>query len=290
MVPVLPVVLGGLLGAGLLLVAAPFLWPVRERARPRLRALERLREHLTLAGLPSVTPATFIAVTLVVGLVAGALTLAIVPVLALALTAALAAAAIPFVVVSWRSRARRRHYRSLWPDVVDHLVSAVRSGLSLPDGLSALASVGPAGTRSAFAAFERDYEATANFAYCLDQLKLRLADPVADRILETLRMSREVGGTELTSVLRGLSAYLRQESAIRSEVEARQSWVVNAARLGAAAPWVVLLLLAGRPEAAAAYNTPGGAVLIVGGLAVTLVAYRIMLAIGRLPEEQRWFR
>jgi tight adherence protein B len=98
-----------------------------------------------------------------------------------------------------------------------------------------------------------------------------------------------VGGGELTTVLRNLGTYLRQEAAIRSEVEARQSWVVNAARLGLAAPWIVLLLLATRPEAAAAYDSPGGAVLIVGGLAVTTIAYRLMLALGRLPEERRWF-
>ena len=53
---------------------------------------------------------------------------------------------------------------------------------------------------------------------------------------------------------------------------------------------MILLLLASRPEAAAAYNTAAGAVLIAGGLAVSLVAYRIMLALGRLPEERRWFQ
>ena len=52
----------------------------------------------------------------------------------------------------------------------------------------------------------------------------------------------------------------------------------------------VLVLLGTRPEAAAAYNSVGGAVLVVAGLAVTLVAYRIMIALGRLPEEGRWFR
>lgn len=290
MFPVMPVLLGGMLGAGLLLTVSPFLWPVRAMPRQPSRLHEKLTERLTLAGLAAVTPATFTVVSLLGALATGGLTLALVPVMAIALAAAAAAGSIPFMVVSWRSHARRRHLRTVWPDVVDHLVSAVRSGLSLPDGLAALATVGPAGVRQSFAAFERDYEATANFSHSLDQLKLRLADPVADRLLETLRMSREVGGTELTSVLRGLSAYLRQESAIRSEVEARQSWVVNAARLGAAAPWVVLLLLATRPEAATAYNTPGGAALIGTGLLITVVAYRVMLAIGRLPEEVRWFR
>ena len=113
---------------------------------------------------------------------------------------------------------------------------------------------------------------------------------VADRVLETLRMSREVGGSELTTVLRNLATYLRQEAAIRSEVEARQSWVINAARLGAAAPWIILVLLSTRPEAAAAYNTPGGTTLIVGGLVASVIAYRIMIRIGRITEEQRWFR
>jgi tight adherence protein B len=192
-------------------------------------------------------------------------------------------------VVVWRARAQRRATRVVWPDVVDHLVSAVRSGLALPDSVVTLAHSGPPITRAAFADFERDYRMTGGFADSLDRLKDRLADPVADRIIETLRMSREVGGNELTTVLRNLAAYLRQEAAIRSEIEARQSWIVNAARLGVAAPWVVLLLLSTRPEAAQAYNSPAGVAVIVVGLGLSVVAYRLMIGIGRLPEERRWF-
>ena len=90
-------------------------------------------------------------------------------------------------------------------------------------------------------------------------------------------------------MLRSLAAFMRADSAVRSEVEARQTWVVSAARLGVAAPWLVLLLLAARPEAVRAYNSPAGVILLVVGLVVTVVAYRIMLAIGRLPDERRWF-
>lgn len=284
--------LGAVLALGLLLLISPLLWPRRAEPgrRRRSKFAAGLSERLTLAGLPGVSPATLIAAAVALGLVTAALCLAIIPVLALAVAAGLVGIAVPFLVVNARARARRRSNRALWPDVVDHLVSSVRSGSSLPDSLCALAELGPAATRPAFESFARDYAATAHFGRCLDRLKTRLADPVADRILETLRMSREVGGSDLTAVLRSLSAYLRQEAAIRSEVEARQSWVVNAARLGAVAPWIVLLLLASRPEAALAYNTPAGAVMIVVGFAVTVVAYRLMLAIGRLPEERRWFQ
>jgi tight adherence protein B len=149
--------------------------------------------------------------------------------------------------------------------------------------------VGPSELREAFRAVGRAVDSTGLLDPAFDDLKRRLADPVADRIVETLRMAREVGGTELPAVLRALAAALRQDAAVRAEVEARQSWVVNAARLGVAAPWVVLVLLASRPEGAAAYNSPAGIALLGTGAAVSVLAYRIMVALGRLPEERRWF-
>jgi tight adherence protein B len=279
------------LGFGLVLCASPFLWPARPGGarRPSPWPVARLRHRLAQAGLNSISVPALAVVSVLAAAVAVGVTFALLPVIAIALIAGVVALGLPMSIVGWRARVRRRAGRVLWPDVVDHLVSAVRSGLALPDSVVTLAHSGPAPTREAFAVFEHEYRATGNFGLCIDGLKERLADPVADRILETLRMSREVGGSELTTVLRNLATYLRQDAAIRSEVEARQSWVMNAAKLGVAAPWVILLLLATRPEAAAAYNSSAGVVLIVAGLFVTAVAYRIMLGIGRMPEERRWF-
>jgi tight adherence protein B len=286
------VVLGLILGSGALLVASPILWP-RDAAAPtsRRRPLrgELFRERLVQAGLPRMSLGVLVAVSLILATAAGALSGAVVPVAALSVTAAVATLFIPTSVVLIRAKAHRRATRVVWPDVVDHLTSAVRSGLALPDGVVALAHSGPPLTRRAFAEFETAYRSTGNFSDCLDTLKASLVDPVADRIIETLRMSREVGGHELPSVLRNLAVYLRQDAAIRAEIEARQSWTINAARLGVAAPWIVLLLLASRPEAAAAYNTASGTLMIAGGAALSLLAYRTMLAVGALPEEKRWF-
>ena len=280
---------GLLLGIGVLLVASPILWPSGGESPERTSLSARARERLTQAGLERVGIPTVAVVSVVLGVAAAALVFALVPVVAIAVAAGILVLLLPATVIVWRARAHRRATRVVWPDVVDHLVSAVRSGLALPESVVTLAESGPPITRAAFAEFERDYRMTGGFADSLDRLKDRLADPVADRIIETLRMSREVGGNELTTVLRNLAAYLRQDAAIRSEVEARQSWVVNAARLGVAAPWIVLLLLSTRPEAAAAYNSPTGIAVILVGLALSVVAYRIMIGIGRLPEERRWF-
>jgi tight adherence protein B len=229
-------------------------------------------------------------ISVVMALAVAALTFALLPVFAVAAVVAITSLAVPALIVVRRAHAIRRAHRVLWPDVVDHLVSAVRSGLALPDSLAVLAHTGPEAMREAFAVFDARYRATGDFGFCIDELKEVLSDPVADRILETVRMAREVGGSELTAVLRSLAAYLRQDAAIRSEVEARQSWVMNSARLGVTAPWVVLALLSTRPEAVVVYNTPAGVALIIGGLALSVVAYQVMVGLGRIPPERRWFR
>lgn len=286
------VALGLVLAAGVLLVVSPWLWPRGPERRPaeRGRPIGAVAELLARAGVTGVAPAAFVALVVLTGLAGAALTLILVPVVALAPVAGAVAAVLPIVGLRARAAARRRALRAVWPDVVDHLLSGIRSGLGLPQAIVGLAESAPGSVQEPFRQFRRDYVRTARFEECLDTLKANLADPVADRIIETLRMAREVGGTELPTVLRSLSQYLRADAAVRGEVDARQSWVRAAARLGVVAPWVVLVLLGTRPEAAAAYNSPGGAVLVVAGLGVTLLAYRLMIALGRLPEEGRWFR
>lgn len=283
------VAIGLVLGAGVLLIVSPWLWPRTARTTARRAALDGMRERLAQAGLGRVAVGVPIALSVLGGVALGAVVLALAPVPALSLGAAAVGAALPLAVLGARARALRRAMRAAWPDLVDHLVSGLRSGRPLAEAVGALADVGPAETRMAFRTFERRAMGSGNLASALDGLKSDLADPIADRIVETLKMAREVGGSELPGILRTLASSLRADAAVRSEVEARQSWVRGAARLGVVAPWVVLLLLASRPEAAAAYNSPAGIVLLAVGLAVTVVAYRIMIALGRLPDERRWF-
>jgi tight adherence protein B len=178
----------------------------------------------------------------------------------------------------------------VWPDVVDHVHSAVRAGLALPEALVQLGERGPEELRPQFVDFAHDYRATGRFSDALDRLKERLSDPVADRLVEALRIARDVGGTDLGRVLRTLSAFLREDARSRAELEARQSWTVNAARLAMAAPWAVLLLLATRGSTLAAYSSAAGAAVLLVGAGLSVVAYRLMVAIGRLPEEQRVLR
>ncbi len=90
--------------------------------------------------------------------------------------------------------------------------------------------------------------------------------------------------------MRTLSRFLRDDARTRAELEARQSWTVNAAKLAAAAPWLVLALLSTRPESVQAYKSGAGALVLLTGAVVTAVAYWAMIRIGRLPEDERVLR
>lgn len=280
--------LGAMLAAGVLLLVSPWLWPpMPGRDRPaRSGSATRL---LGEAGFATRSPRVLVVVMTAAGLVAASVVWLLTAIPVLAALAAVAAGLAPVVYLRSRRVRLRTVRRQLWPDVCDLLIASIRVGLSLPDAVANLAESAPTMMRPAFAVFARDLRATGRFDSSLDRLKSALADPVADRIIETLRMARQVGGTELGGVLRALSASVRADAALRGEVESRQSWIRGAAVLGAVAPWIILGLLALRPEGAAAYATPEGMVVICAGAVVSVVAYRIMIRIGRLPEPGRWF-
>jgi tight adherence protein B len=282
--------LGLLLGVGLLLIWRSGPRGPAHQAAPTPGWVARRIDLLRQAGVDGIGSAQLLGTQLASALIAGLLVLVLTSTVTVAACFAAFAFFVPIMFLQRMRRRRQVALRELWPEAVDNLASAVRAGMSLPEGLSALSLRGPEPLRPAFARFSAAYRASGRFGECLDALKDDLADPVGDRVCETMRVAREVGGSDLGTVLRTLSELLRSDGRTRSELETRQGWVVNAARLAVAAPWLVLLLLGTQSTTLRAYNSTGGAVLLAVGAVVCVVAYRIMLRIGKLPEEQRVLR
>jgi tight adherence protein B len=285
------VILGLMSGAGVFCLWWSCWSPVvRPGPSVRENGVGRVRDLLIQADLPSVSPLTLLLTCLGFGATVFLGVFGLCGVAPIAVCFALIGSWLPVSTVIGRARRRRQRLRELWPEVVDNLASGVRAGLSLSEAVGQVGERGPEPLRPPFAAFAREYRLTGAFGECLDRLKERLADPVADRLCEALRITREVGGSDLGRLLRNLSAFLREDARTRSELEARQSWTVYAARLAVAAPWLVLALLASRPDSVAAYARPTGVVVLLIGGVVSIVAYRLMMVIGRLPEERRVLR
>lgn len=185
------------------------------------------------------------------------------------------------------ARKKRKQAREQWPDVLDDVVSGLRAGLSIGESLASLSERGPQEMREHFRIFADELQATARLDSALTRLKNDMKEPVADKVVESMRLASTLGGHDLALLLSDLASALRAENRARGELLARQSWTRGGAKVAAAAPWIVLALLSMRPHFSDALRTGEGSLVLLCGFALTVIAYGLMVRIGRLPEAPR---
>ena len=201
---------------------------------------------------------------------------------------ALVAGAV-FIALKNRSAHSESHLIAAWPEVIDHLMSGIQSGLSLSESLVGLATRGPEILRPAFAEFRDSLFRHADLELALQELKSLFHHHGSDQIFEALLISKALGGSELMSIPRTLGDFLRQDLALRREIEVKHGWIKNSAHMSAVAPWILLLLLSTQPSTAIAFSTPTGGMILIAGLFMTAVAYLWMNRLGQLPQTPRVF-
>ncbi len=199
------------------------------------------------------------------------------------------AAGISFVTLSGKNQRSESALIAAWPEVIDHLMSGIQSGLSLTESLAGLATRGPEILRPAFLDFRTSLYRHGDLGEAIQELKALFHHHGSDQIFEALLISKALGGSELLSILRTLGDFLRQDLALRREIEVKHGWIKNSAHMSAIAPWILLLLLSTQPSTAAAFSTPTGGVILLAGLAMTAIAYLWMNHLGHLPQTPRVF-
>jgi tight adherence protein B len=230
-----------------------------------------------------------IAVALAMGVAFAVVALVVSGVIGIAVAAGFVGLTLTHFIRSRRRSAVQRTIEGSYPDLIENLIARVRSGSGLLDALAHSAEGAPAAIAGPARQFWKSVQVSGAASACLDDLKEAWSSPTGDLLIETVRVAHDAGGTRVVEVLRELADQVRRERNIRRDVEAKQSWVRVAARIGVAAPWVVLVLLSLRSEAASAYNSPAGIALIVCGLALSVVSYRLMISLGRTPSPRRVF-
>ena len=199
------------------------------------------------------------------------------------------AAGIAFVTLRVTNNLSEVALVAAWPEVIDHLMSGIQSGLSLTESLAGLSTRGPEVLRPAFTQFKVTLYGSGDLTQSIKELKALFSHHGSDQIFEALIISKALGGSELLQILRALGDFLRQDLALRREIDVKHGWIKNSAHLSAAAPWILLLLLSTQPSTAAAYSTFSGAMILSAGLVMTAIAYIWMNRLGRLPQTPRVF-
>lgn len=242
----------------------------RTRVRIRFDGLTLLRAFVSMAG-----------VAVIVAAATG------VP--AVAMAAGMVAAIVP-IDRSLR-RASEATWRRLrqWPDILARARSALASGVSVTDGLlDALEGAG------------EEYEALADglrrSAVFGDGIAGVVADPsvptdaTTKRILVTLSLAANSGGQRVGEVVGTLSRSIADDIRLREAHRAALTEQRMTVGVALFAPWVMLLLaVTTNPQAAEAFGSAGGTIVIAIGAAATILGWALANRTARISQPPEVF-
>ena len=106
------------------------------------------------------------------------------------------ASAIPFLINKNRAIKVQRDRDSSWPEALDSLVSALQSGIAIPEAVCSLSLHGPGPLRPLFQAIEDQLLAGTDFVTSLLDAKVMANSAIADQVFETLIYAKDFGGKD----------------------------------------------------------------------------------------------
>ena len=197
---------------------------------------------------------------------------------------------LPFYFSQRKEEKARMDLALLWPELVDHIISGLRSGLSLAETLIQLGYRGPEQSRSIFLRCEVLLRNRGDFPRVFWEIKDSFKDPLADQVCEVLDFARTSGSSDITTTLRTLGDHIRGDIAIRSEIRAKHGWIKNSAVIATLAPWILLLILSAQPSTIRAFSTGTGVFVLGLGIVMSVLAFFWMGKVGKLEDIPRIFQ
>lgn len=209
---------------------------------------------------------------------------------ALSAGAAIVGALLPSWYRSQRETRRREAVEEAVAEVVDALRDASRVGVGIEDALRSLGRSGPLALRPALRALDRDLR-LMEFDVAIARAREAVAHPAFDMLAVALVMSFRIGGRNLSGVLDGLGRSVRGTARARREVRAQQAEQVMSARVIAALPVLLMVVLrAVNPGYLDVFSTPAGQVVLAACLVLPAVGYTLMRRTIALPGQERVLR
>jgi tight adherence protein B len=191
----------------------------------------------------------------------------------ISLPLSIGAGAIPWMKSRAQEGKKQKSIQDAWPEALDHINSAIKSGVSISQALANLAERGPIVLSPFFKEYKSQVNTTGNLELALKNLCLSTQDPILKRLTQTILLVRQVGGAQVGSVLRTFTTFLRNDLTAKREIEMRHGWIANTARIASCAPWLLLIFLTFQPQTRTAYNTPTGVIVVLGGSLLIVIAY-----------------
>ena len=279
----------GLFAGGIALVFDGLTTSVSPRLVGPLRRtwLASAEDSLRHAGLEGVSVRSFILTSVASGLLAALAAQLILGWPAVSVAAGVLGGLGPLSYFGPRRERRRAAIQVGLVEATAQLRAAIQGGLSVQQALAELARTAPESLRPDLARLALDLR-LKGLVSALEDLRDRLADPLADQLVAALILNDRVGGRQVGPVLDRLAQATRASLAVLEEAKARQSQAVVSARVVALVPAVALVgLRVIAPGFMSVYDEPLGQLVLVGCLVWVLIGYGAMRWLGRLPETPR---
>ena len=249
--------------------------------------MKPLRMALEAAGWSRYSPIQFLIFVFAASILLASWVQLSFEVAGLTIFSCLATFGLSIEALRFRSKQRSDQLARLWPEVLDSLHSAASSGFGIVDSLEQVARSGPSRIQPVFQELVDRVDSGAGFDKSLDWFKSQFGQLQADRLVELIRIVHRSGGVGYLDSLREQALRTRSEIALWGELESKQGWVTGTAKLAIVAPWIIVATLAARSENVAIYNTVEGTGVLVAGLLVSIVAYRLVGLMGTLSKPSR---
>ena len=204
----------------------------------------------------------------------------------------IAAATILFFIRELRkirdTRLLRRR-ESAWPGFEEAYISALQSGISIAESFSFVADFEPTGLATELNELVADIDNGTSFEKSLRQFRKKVGFSSADLFVEIVLLANETGGNSLVQSLQNHVKEVRLRLSASGDVEARQNAILSVAKIGLLAPWILVAVLCVNEQTREAFNSTSGQMLLLGGFAISLIAYRMVIAAGSQASYQRIF-
>lgn len=249
--------------------------------------LSRTLEIIRSSG--SNSPKRDLIAAIVIALLAGGLVQEWLRVPALSLAVMVGVLAMEYEFALSRSGRRQKSIQDSWPIVLESLESAAISGMSILESLRDLAESEQLMVSKEFDICCRDIDFGVDLDEALTRLKRKFSNSAADFTIELLKLTNASGSAGYVSALSNQAKSLRMDSILKAELDAKQGWVVGTAKLAVAAPWLIVSVLAIRPENSFIYGSSLGTLILLLGLVASAVALRIVYRIASSSTASRVF-
>lgn len=174
-----------------------------------------------------------------------------------------------------------------WTLLIDDLTSGVRAGLTISEALAQALQNCEEPLRLDFQEAILEINRSGQVSKVISILKNQITDTVGVATLKLLQVVMKTGANDLATSLSILSNSSRENHNLIQELKAKQSWVLNGARISVISPWLVLLALWTQESVRNAYQNLIGQLILILVAAVGLFGYLVMKRIGRIEVFRR---